>query len=191
MEARPVPSGAGDDLGGGQEPPVLAMGWAGSVRLLNGIWPGRQSQYHREYRPTMHCAVHLNDAVVLFDNLLADPQPEPSPDCTFSREERLEDVLSHTCANAFAIVSYGHSDAAMISSYPQLDRAFLIDGVQAVDQEIGKDLPQLTGNRGDLYIPSHCFSIIACFALILLFSKSTVDSSTALTDVSAGAFDSR
>jgi hypothetical protein len=41
----------------------------------------------------MHFAVHLDDAAVFVDNLFTDPQSEPSSDCTFSREKRLEDVL--------------------------------------------------------------------------------------------------
>jgi hypothetical protein len=50
---------------------------------------------------------------MLLDNLFAHPQTKPSAECTFSHEERLEDMTPRTRTDAFAVISYRDPDAAI------------------------------------------------------------------------------
>lgn len=99
---------------------------------------------------------HPDGPAVLVDNLFANPETKTGPDRTFSREEWLKDMLPRVRADAFAVISYSYSDAAVAIvklraiRHPQLNCAFLVNGVQAVSQEIGKYLPQLARHSGDL-----------------------------------------
>ncbi len=92
------------------------------------------------------------------DELLAYPEAKPGSDNAFGGKERLEDLMPRIGIDSFTAISYRDADVAIAVSQTrsgrntQLDRALVIDCVQAIGQQIGKDLPQFSGNRGDLLL---------------------------------------
>ena len=90
------------------------------------------------------------------DDLGSDPESQAGAGLALGGDKRLEDAVQHCFGNAHAAVRDGDADAAngivcRISAVANANgqAAAMAHGVDRIDDEVGKDLPQLAGSSQD------------------------------------------
>src|SRR3989338_6740940 len=100
-------------------------------------------QHDGKRRPFPDLRLYGHTAVMFFDDLIADAQPQPRPLAGgFCRKERIEYFIQDFRRDPLAGIAHVDAHEFVLSIGFDRDGARPLDGVQGVDDQVDEDLPQ-------------------------------------------------